>query len=158
MTLQPINAPARYDRSNEQQFRQQIATALARVPDGVAATPVAARMAASETLADGAFASIWSNAGVCELRNADNTDPAKAVDVFVLKGCAAGGVPLIYGPGAINTALGGLTPGAGYWLGTTGGVTAMAPAAEHSGDIVQFVGKALSATSLLFLRGEPTTL
>jgi hypothetical protein len=156
MNLTPINAPATYDRSNEQQFRGQVGTALGRVADPSTPVALAARMAASETIADGAFCNIWSNAGVCELRNADNGNSAKTADVFVLKGASAGGVPQIYGPGAINTALSGLTPGAGYWLGTTGGVSAAAP--THSGDVAQGVGKALSATALLFLRGEPKVL
>ena len=158
MNLPPINAPARYDRSNEQQFRGQVATALGRVADPSAPVALPARMAASETIADGAFGNIWSNAGVCELRNADNTDPTKSADVFVLKGASAGGVPQIYGPGSLNTAVSGLTPGAGYWLGAAGAVTGTPPATEHSGDVVQFLGKALSATALLFVRGEPKIL
>ena len=156
MNLIPINAPAKYDRSNEQQFRGQVGTALGRVADPSAPVALSARMAASEDIADGAFCNIWSNTGVCELRNADNSDPAKTADVFVLKGAGAGGVPQIYGSGTVNPAVSGLAPGAGYWLGTAGGVSATAP--THSGDVVQFVGKALSATAMLFVRGDPKIL
>jgi hypothetical protein len=158
MTFAPSNAPARYDRSNEQQFRGQVAAALGRVADASAPVALAARMAASEDIADGALCNIWSNAGVCELRNADNSDADKCADVFVLKGAAAGGAPILYGPGGVDTAVTGLTPGATYWLGAGGAVTDTPPTSEHSGAVVQFVGKALSATSLLFLRGEPTIL
>ena len=158
MTLAPINAPADYDRANEQQFRSAVAQALGRAPNAQAPVPLPIRIAASEDIADGSLCNIWSNAGVCELRNADNTDPTKTADVFVLKGASAGGVPQIYGPGAVNTALGGLTPGEGYWLGTGGGIVGVAPATEHSGDAVQSIGKAISATSLMFAAGEPKIL
>ena len=158
MTLNPINAPATYDRSNEQQFRGQVAAALGRAPFAQSSAALPARMAASEAISDGAFCNIWSNAGVCELRNADNTAPGKEADVFVLKGVAITGVPLLYGPGSINTAVAGLTPGIDYWLGAAGTVTSTPPSTEHSGDVVQYVGKALSATSLLFIPREPKTL
>lgn len=158
MTLTPINAPAAYDRANEQQFRSAVARALGRATNAQAPVPLPIRIAASEDIADGALCNIWSNAGVCELRNADNGDPDKTADVFVLKGVFAGGVAQIYGPGAVNTALSGLTPGAAYWLGAAGGVAATAPSVEHSGDVVQFIGKAMSATDLMFAPGEPKIL
>ncbi len=82
----PVNAPDAYDRSNEQQFRTMVTTALGRPPEADAGATLPARMAASETLADGAFCNIWNNTGVCELRNADNTDPTKSADVFRVEG------------------------------------------------------------------------
>jgi hypothetical protein len=59
----------------------------------------------------------------------------------------------VYGPGAINDQLSALTIGEIYWLSTTGGgaVATTPPATTGNGN--QSLGKALSATSLLFTPG-----
>ena len=54
------------------------------------------------------------------------------------------------------TGLSGLTVGATYFLGAVGAVAAVAPAT--AGNIIQPVGKAISATSLEFVQGTPITV
>ena len=121
------------------------ALAEARAP-GPAASPM---LLASETLAPGAMVNIWDNAGVANLRNANATDATKPVDGFTVFGAVAGTWADIWGSGNVIKNLAGLTPGAQYWLSTTGGqITLAAPATTGNWD--QQVGKALSPTSLFF--------
>lgn len=103
---------------------------------------------ASEAITAGSFVNIYNNAGVLNVRNADNTTNGKPAHGFILASVANGSTATVYTLGAANTQLTGLTPGTDYWLGTAGGVTATAPSA--SGNIVQFLGRADSATSMVF--------
>lgn len=104
-------------------------------------------MVASETIANGALVSFWNSSGA-KVRNADDADDSKQVDGFVLVGGASGATLRVYLPGAVNTAVSGLTPGAIYFLDGTGGITATAP--TTSGKWLQEVGKAADAAHLAF--------
>lgn len=110
----------------------------------------------SENLAAGAICDIWDDAGVATLRNADQTNPAKTADVFVLAAVTSPANAIAYPPGAVVTGLTGLTPGATYYLGAVGSITTAPP--TTTGYIVQIVGVALSATALLFAPGVPVEL
>lgn len=103
---------------------------------------------ASADLAAGAFVNIWSSSGAIRVRPADATDDSKPADGFVLAPVTSGDPATVYGLGAQNTQLSGLTPGTEYFLDTSGagGVTSPAP----SSGLQQSLGKADSATALIF--------
>jgi len=105
-------------------------------------------LTAAGAIAAGNLVNIHSAAGA-KIRKANATDATKPANGFVLAAIAdtiSGGV---FGPGRLITGLAGLTPGATYYLDTAaGGVTDTPPAA--SGNIIQEVGVAISATVLLF--------
>lgn len=114
---------------------------------------------ASENLTAGNLVNIWTNAGVTNVRKADATTAGKEANGFVLSAVTANGSNTIavYRSSQSNTQVSGLTPGASYWLATTaGGVTATPPSA--SGNVVQYVGKAISATVLAFDSKSPIVL
>lgn len=113
-------------------------------------------LTASEALAAGDFINIWSDAGVAKARKADATTAGKQADGYVLSAVASGANATVYTDG-INTQRTGLTPGADVYLQTTAGsVGTTIPAA--AGNVVQRVGKALSATEVVFTPAEPVTL
>jgi hypothetical protein len=111
---------------------------------------------ASENLAAGDKVNIWNDAGTAKVRKADATVAGKEANGFVLSAVTLGNNATVYFDGT-NTQLAGLTPGAVYYLATTaGGITTTPP--SGSGNVVQRVGRALSATELTFEPGEPITL
>lgn len=112
--------------------------------------PVSAGTAqASQTLAAGDLINLHTVTGALRMRKADATDETKPAHGFVKAAVTSGSSGTFFGPGQVNDVVSGLTPGAGYFLATTaGGVTTTAP--STAGNIVQEVGQAISATSLLF--------
>lgn len=120
------------------------------MPTGIG--PDTSSMAASETLAAGDFVNIWNDGGTPKVRKADATTAGKEADGFVLAAVAAAATALIYHEGG-NTQLAGLTPGARYYLHTTAGLSSLAAPAA-SGNVVQFLGRAVSATKLVFEADE----
>lgn len=113
-------------------------------------------LTASEALAAGDFINIWSDAGTAKMRKADATVAGKQADGYVLAAVTSGATGTAYTDG-INNQCTGLTPGADVYLQTTAGkVGGTIPAA--AGNVVQRVGKALSATEVQFSPSEPVTL
>jgi hypothetical protein len=105
-------------------------------------------LTASEAIAAGSFVNIYSSSGA-KVRKANATDDTKPVNGFAAGAIANTASGTIQGPGGKLTGLSGLTPGATYYLDTTaGGITATPP--SGSGNLVQEVGIAVSATELLF--------
>lgn len=103
---------------------------------------------ASEALSAGNLVSYWDDSGTIKVRKADATASGKEADGFVLAGVSSGAAASVYHEGT-NNQLSGLTLGARYYLHTTaGGITPTAP--SGSGNVVQYVGKAVSATELSF--------
>lgn len=103
---------------------------------------------ASENLAAGAIVNVW-NSGGARIRNANATDGTKPAHGFVLAAVTSGNVGIFYGTGQIDNQRSGMTPGTTYFLDTTNGnINAVAPSA--SGNFVQALGVALSATQLAF--------
>jgi hypothetical protein len=101
---------------------------------------------AGETLAAGDL--IYMDA-TPEAFKADANSDAKAAIGFVLAGITAAATGTAYFGSGIISGLSGLTAGAKYYLDTTaGGITTTKP--SGSGDIIQQVGVALSATELYF--------
>jgi len=106
-------------------------------------------MTASETLAAADIVNAWDDSGTVKVRKADATATGKKGVGFVQSGITAAATGTVSFEGTI-TGLSGLTEGADYFLSTTAGaITATAPSA--SGNVVQFIGVALSATELLFV-------
>lgn len=104
---------------------------------------------ASEALAAGDFVNFWNDGGTAKARKADATTAGKEADGFVLSAVASGGSALVYNEGT-NNQLTGLTVGSRYYqsASTPGGVTTTPP--SGSGNVVQYIGKAVSATELAF--------
>jgi len=111
---------------------------------------------ASEALAAGAYVNIWFDAGTVKARNADASAEGKEAHGFVTAAVASGATATVFKEGA-NTGLSGLTPGARLYLGTTPG-TATPTAPSTSGNVVQWIGNAATATSADFEPGDPITV
>lgn len=118
------------------------------MPVGIVAETMT--IVASEALAAGALVNIWSNAGVLSARNADGSAAGKPADGFVLSAVANAANALVYLEEAMITGLSGLTLGSDAFLSTTvaGAITNTIP--TGAGKVAQQVGKALSATTILF--------
>lgn len=110
---------------------------------------------ASENLAAGDLINVWDDAGTAKIRKADATAAGKEAMGFVQSAIlsAASGTARI-GNGVIS-GLAGLTIGANYYLSTTAGLyTTTAPSTV--GNIIQKVGKAISATELSYVDDNTT--
>lgn len=92
-----------------------------------------------------------------QLALADATAEAKEAVGFVAAPYAAAALATYSLTGSIISGLAGLTPGATYYLNTTPGAITITPPSTV-GNVVQAVGVALSATSLLFAPQAPITL
>lgn len=123
------------------------------MPVGIGADT--AQLVASEALSAGNKINVWNDAGTAKMRKADATTEGKEADGFVLAAVSSGATGTAYFEGR-NTMLSGLTPGPYYLSTTAGGVTATPP--SGSGNVVQRVGTAVSATEMNFERGDPVVL
>lgn len=111
-------------------------------------------ISASETLAAGDWVNVWNNSGA-KVRKADATTAGKEANGFVLAAVTSGNPATVYFEGT-NTQVSGQTPGP-VFLQTTAGVGGpTVPSA--SGNVVQQIGVAVSATAVNFERGAPVTL
>jgi hypothetical protein len=99
---------------------------------------------------------VYDNVGVSTCRKADATAAGKPAAGFVLAAVESDANALVYFEG-INNQVTGLTAGKLYLSAATpGGVVATAPSA--GGNVVQCVGRALSATSMVFESAQPIVL
>ena len=111
-------------------------------------------ISASETLAAGDWVNVWNNSGA-KVRKADATTAGKEAHGFVLAAVTSGNPATVYFEGT-NTQVSGQTPGP-VFLQTTAGVGGpTVPSA--SGNVVQQIGVAVSATAVNFERGAPVVL
>jgi hypothetical protein len=120
------------------------------LPNGVGAD--ATTGTAGEALNAGDIVYI-SNTGT--VLKADATTPAKQARGYVLVAVANAAVATVFFDES-NTAVTGLTPGATYYLSATPGLVTATPPIT-TGQIVQQIGFATSATSLHVNIQEPTT-
>jgi len=111
-------------------------------------------IAASEALAAGDWVNVWNSTGA-KVRKADATTAGKEAHGFVLAAVSNGANALVYFEGT-NTQVSGQTPGPVYLQTTAGTGGATIPSA--SGNVVQNLGVALSATEVNFERGTPVVL
>lgn len=123
------------------------------MPTGIGAD--VKNMPASETLAANSFVNVWNDAGTAKARNADATVEGKEVHGFVKAAVAANASAAVYFEGRVS-GLTDLTPGTRMYLTTTPG-TASATAPTGSGNVVQLVGHAVSATEIDFEKANPVT-
>ena len=123
------------------------------LPTGVGADT--AVINASEALAAGDLVNIWNNSGTANVRKADASTAGKEAHGFVLAAVASGQPATVYFEGT-NTQMTGLTPGRQYLSTTPGKTSATAP--TGSGQVVQVVGFAVSATAMNFQSCTPIVL
>jgi hypothetical protein len=106
---------------------------------------------ASENLSAGDWVNVYDNGGTPNVRKAD-ANPERAATGFVLASVSSAANATVYRSGT-NTGRSGLTTGTYYYLSATaGGETATAP--TTSGDVIQGLGYASSASAIAF---QPTT-
>ena len=122
------------------------------MPVGIGADTAA--ITASETLAAGNWVNVWNDSGA-KVRKADATTAGKEAHGFVLAAVTSGNPATVYFEGT-NTQVTGQTPGPVYLQTTAGTGGATIPSA--SGNVVQQIGVAVSATAVNFERSAPVTL
>ncbi|MDD4995786.1 MAG: hypothetical protein PHW53_04985 [Patescibacteria group bacterium] len=113
------------------------------MPVGVSADT--ASITTSEAIAAGDFVNIWDSTGA-KARKADATTN-KPAHGFCLAGAGSGAALTVYFEGT-NTSVTGQTPGSVFLSTTAGLATSTAP--SGSGNIVQPIGFAISATAINF--------
>lgn len=123
------------------------------MPTGIGADTV--QVESSENLSAGDFVNIYNDAGTAKCRKADATTAGKEAHGFVLDSVTAPDPAVVYFEGT-NDQLSGLTPGVQF-LDTTAGLPTSTPPAT-SGNIVQKIGIATSATTLNVECNNPITL
>ena len=123
------------------------------MPVGIGADT--AVIVASEGLSAGDWVNVWNDAGTAKARKADATSAGKETHGFVLAAFSGAANATVYFEGT-NTQVSGQTPGAVFLQTTAGTGGATAPSA--SGNVVQQVGVAVSATAVNFERGAPVVL
>lgn len=125
------------------------------LPVGIGADTTS--LPATETLAAGDLVNVWNSSGTASVRKADATAEGKEAHGFVTAAVTSGATATVYFEGRI-TGKTGLTPGARQYLSasTPGAVTATAP--TTSGNVVQYVGIAVSATEIDFEKEDTITL
>lgn len=116
----------------------------------------AATLPATEALSAGNLVNVWNSGGTPSVRKADATAEGKEANGFVIAAAASGANATVFFEGRI-TGLTGLTVGARYYLGTTPGAT-VTTAPATAGNVVQFIGVAVSTTTIDFEGGEPITV
>ena len=123
------------------------------MPTGIGADT--SSIVSSENLAAGDLVNIWNNTGTANVRKADATVAGKEAHGFVLAAVTSPAAATVYFEGS-NTGVTGLTPGPQFLSATAGLCTATAPSA--SGNVVQRVGFATSATNMNFQSQTPVVL
>lgn len=125
------------------------------LPTGIGAD--VKNIVASEALSAGDLVNIWNDSGVEKVRKADASAEGKEAVGFVKASVLSSGTASVYFEGRI-TGKTGLTPGARQYLSaaTAGAVVETAPSA--AGNVVQFVGVAVSATEIDFESSNPITV
>lgn len=108
----------------------------------------------SEALAAGDWVNIWNSTGA-KARKADATVAGKEAHGFVLAAVTSGGNATVYFEGT-NTQVSGQTPGPVFLSTTAGQGTTTPPSA--TGNVVQRIGFAVSATAVNFQSQPPVTL
>lgn len=114
------------------------------LPTGVG--PAVQVVVASENLDAGDFVNIFDNGGVANVRKADSTNDRRAVG-YVIEAVTAASNATVYFEGR-NDQLSGLTAGQRIYLDSAGNIQTTAPSLAGGDVIHQYLGKALSATTM----------
>lgn len=123
------------------------------LPTGIGADT--ASIATSESLTAGDFVNVWNNAGSPAVRKASASGIATRCHGYVIASFTHPSTATVYFE-ASNTAVTGQTTGDVYLSATAGQATTTAP--TTSGQIVQYLGVATSATSINFEADTPIVL
>lgn len=124
---------------------------LTFMPVGIG--PDIKELTAGEAISAGDFVNLYDDTGI-KVRKADASDAAKQADGFVLAGIESAAAGNVYFEG-INNQLSGLTPGSKYFLSATSAGDAATAVPSTTNHIVQYLGKAISATEISFEPGDP---
>jgi len=124
------------------------------LPAGLGQNTIA--VTTSEALAANDLVNVYDNTGTPAVRKADATVEGKECNGFVKSGYASSASATVYLSGNAITGLSGLTAGRRYLSTTAGQSTATPP--SGSGNVVQKIGDAFSATAIAFEPEEPITL
>jgi hypothetical protein len=125
---------------------------ISLMPSGIGAATQTAL--ATEALVAGDFVNIVNNAGTPNVRKADSSNNRPAHG-FVLAAVANAANATVY-LGGMNNARSGLTPGALYFLSTSGSVSTTAPTTV--GHIIQEIGVASNATTIQYDFDAPVVI
>lgn len=115
------------------------------LPTGVGANTTS--ITTSEALSAGDYVNVWNSAGSVRVRKADATVAGKEAHGFVLSAAGASTLATVYFSGT-NTAVSAQVPGVVFLSTIAGTGTAIAP--SDSGQVVQRLGVATSATAVNF--------
>ena len=124
------------------------------MPVGLAADT--ASIVASEALAAGDLVNIWDDAGTPKARKADASMAGKEAQGFVLSAVSSAASATVYFEGS-NTQMTGLLGGKQFLSATVPGKT-QSTAPSSTGQLVQVVGFATSATTMNFQSRNPIVL
>ena len=122
------------------------------MPVGIGADT--ATITTSEALSAGDFVNVWNSTGA-KVRKADATVSGKEAHGFVLSAYGSGAPASVLFEGS-NTGVTGQTPGPVFLSTTAGIATSTAP--SGSGNVVQRIGFAVSATAINFQSQPPIVL
>ena len=123
------------------------------MPTGIGADTVV--VPASEDVAAGDMINLWNDGGTAKARKADATTAGKPANGFTQAAVTSGNNVTVYREGN-NTGATGMTVGPQYLSTTAGLTTATAP--STSGNMVQEVGFATTATNMNFEANKPIEL
>ena len=112
---------------------------------------------ASEALSAGDFVNIWSSTGA-KVRKADAAAAGKEAHGFVLAAVESAAQATVYRISQLNNQLTGMTPGAKQYLSAAAAGARVEVAPSATGNVVQVLGVAKSATEMLFQAAAPITL
>jgi hypothetical protein len=123
------------------------------LPPGIGADT--AEIEAGEDLSAGDIVNVYDDAGTPKVRKADATSSGKEAHGFVLEAVTSGSNATVYFEGT-NNQLSSLTAGVLFLSTTAGATTSTAP--SGSGNVVQRLGVANSATAMNFEATQPIVL
>lgn len=105
---------------------------------------------AGEGLNAGDFVNIYDDSGEIKVRKADRSAPngSRSANGYVLSNVFAGDTVVMYLSG-VNTAFTGLSPNENYALDVNGAIVPLTSIVAVEGEILQYLGLAISATHLL---------
>ena len=128
---------------------------LTMLPAGVGVEVIA--VTTSEALAAGDYVNLWNSTGL-KARKADATAAGKEAIGFVLASALISATAQVYLLGTQNTSAVGRTVGARQWLSAASPGTSTETAPTATGNIVQQLGFATSATNVIFNPSQPITV
>ena len=120
---------------------------LSLMPTGIAPDVLVA--VASDNLSAGMFVNVWDDNGTISIRRADASTAGKESDGFVLESATAGEQVMMYFEGR-NTSLADLVPGKRYYLSTTNPGMPSDTVPVGTGNVVQYLGRAVSPTTIAY--------